>query len=107
VGSALQAEIPDASMCVKPPNDVLINGRKVCGILIESPSGAAPAKDRLIIGIGINVNNTWLQAPPQAGEQGESLFDITGRLHETPVLLSRVVNEIERRLNCAAGVEIG
>jgi BirA family biotin operon repressor/biotin-[acetyl-CoA-carboxylase] ligase len=40
---------------IKLPNDVLINGRKVCGILTERLSGGedVPA---VIVGIGINVN---------------------------------------------------
>lgn len=37
---------------VKWPNDVLIGGRKVCGILCERKD------DRVIVGIGINVNQT-------------------------------------------------
>ena len=45
------------------PTTSCSTARKVCGILIESPGGAAPAKDRLIIGIGINVNNSWHSAP--------------------------------------------
>jgi len=40
---------------VKWPNDVLINGRKVCGILIES-SVRGNIVDYAIIGIGVNVN---------------------------------------------------
>lgn len=39
----------------KWPNDVLLNGRKVSGILLESEMNAAGAVDWLIIGIGVNV----------------------------------------------------
>jgi len=37
---------------IKKPNDVLVNGKKICGILTERL-----ASGYLIIGIGINVNN--------------------------------------------------
>src|SRR5205823_6718407 len=36
---------------IKHPNDVLVNGRKVAGILAE-------ASERVVLGIGINVNET-------------------------------------------------
>lgn len=49
---------------VKWPNDVLIEGRKVCGILAErvepSQSGAGPAA---ILGMGINISLTEEQLP--------------------------------------------
>lgn len=44
----------DITARLKWPNDVLVNGRKICGILVEAPpvdQGAA-----LVLGIGINVN---------------------------------------------------
>jgi BirA family biotin operon repressor/biotin-[acetyl-CoA-carboxylase] ligase len=57
---------------LKWPNDVLIRDRKVCGILIET-SPAAP--DRLVIGIGINVANSFASAPADVAARGISLSD--------------------------------
>lgn len=55
VGAAVVSALRDlgAAASVKWPNDVLIDGRKVCGILCESSllSGTA----RVFVGIGINV----------------------------------------------------
>lgn len=41
---------------IKWPNDVLINGRKVCGILVEGVSAKA-GETRIIVGIGVNLNH--------------------------------------------------
>lgn len=41
---------------IKWPNDVLVNGRKLCGILIESVSVALDPP-RIIVGIGVNLNH--------------------------------------------------
>jgi BirA family biotin operon repressor/biotin-[acetyl-CoA-carboxylase] ligase len=58
---------------IKWPNDVLIHGRKVCGILIEQSRGT-------VIGVGLNVNQPAeaLADLPQAGSLAlfsERLFD--------------------------------
>ncbi|HEY3394036.1 MAG TPA: biotin--[acetyl-CoA-carboxylase] ligase [Lacipirellulaceae bacterium] len=83
---------------IKWPNDVLLDGGKLCGILIESPGGAAPAKDRLIIGIGINVNNSWRMAPRNVGPNGTALCDVTGRRHELQTALVLVLQALEERI---------
>jgi len=89
---------PHALLGIKWPNDVLIDGRKVCGILIESPGGAAPAKNRLVVGVGVNVNNSWQSAPSEAGPAGTAIADITGRQHDLQQVLLAVLRALESRL---------
>jgi BirA family biotin operon repressor/biotin-[acetyl-CoA-carboxylase] ligase len=83
---------------IKWPNDVLLDGRKVCGILIESPARIPPAKSRLIIGVGINVNNTWRDAPRGEGLGGIALCDATGDTHDLECVLQQFLNALELRL---------
>lgn len=47
---------PDLVHC-KWPNDVLVNGHKLCGILLESEMGANALLDWLVIGTGVNVTH--------------------------------------------------
>ncbi|OLN30194.1 biotin--[acetyl-CoA-carboxylase] ligase [Desulfosporosinus metallidurans] len=57
---------------IKWPNDIVIGGKKVCGILAQSSfSGHAPLY--VIMGVGINVNQTYDQLPPDCRETGTSL----------------------------------
>ena len=56
---------------IKWPNDVLISGKKVCGILIETTSAVA------IVGIGLNVNGS-LEADVELGGNATTLQDVTG-----------------------------
>lgn len=88
---------------IKWPNDVLVDGHKICGILIESPGGSAPAKDRFVIGVGINVNNTWREVPEGAGMTGIALCDATGRQHGLQRVLIRFLRALEKRLEQLAG----
>ena len=79
---------------IKWPNDVLINGRKVCGILIESDVQGNTV-NYTIIGIGINVNlklADFAEVPPDA----TSLTDELGRDVSRPSLIRCLLVEIER-----------
>lgn len=49
-------ELYGVSAGVKWPNDVFLNGKKICGILIKNSFGGENVK-KSITGIGVNVNN--------------------------------------------------
>jgi BirA family transcriptional regulator, biotin operon repressor / biotin---[acetyl-CoA-carboxylase] ligase len=87
-----------AGLAIKWPNDIMLGGRKVCGILIESPGGISPAKDRLVVGIGINVNNSLRSAPRELAGYATSLCDTSGKQHSRQEVLIRVANELQRQL---------
>lgn len=56
---------------LKWPNDVLVHGRKVCGILIETGEGAA------VVGMGLNVNGS-LADDPELAARATTLADERG-----------------------------
>jgi BirA family transcriptional regulator, biotin operon repressor / biotin---[acetyl-CoA-carboxylase] ligase len=87
------------SLGIKWPNDIMLESRKVCGILITSPGGPPPAKGRLVIGIGINVNNSWRNAPRELGLNGSALCDATGRTHDMQRVLIGTLQALDERFH--------
>lgn len=58
LGDALGTLMPPlAEVWFKWPNDVLVNGRKAGGILIESAAGGPARLDWLVLGVGVNVES--------------------------------------------------
>jgi BirA family biotin operon repressor/biotin-[acetyl-CoA-carboxylase] ligase len=55
---------------VKWPNDVYLDDKKLAGILIESPRPG-----RLVIGVGINVTNSFDDAPTEVRDRATSLVE--------------------------------
>jgi BirA family transcriptional regulator, biotin operon repressor / biotin---[acetyl-CoA-carboxylase] ligase len=56
VGDAAAALLPDAArLCYKWPNDVLIDGRKLSGVLLESQAAGEGRLDWLVLGMGVNL----------------------------------------------------
>ena len=79
---------------VKWPNDVLINGRKVCGILIESGVWGNTV-DYAIMGIGINVNLRTSDFA-EIASTATSLSDELGREVSRLKLSRKLLVEVER-----------
>ncbi len=82
---------------VKWPNDVLIDGRKVAGILAEAREG------RVVLGFGINVLQTEDELPQRAQHPATSLLLETGRRIPRAELLAAVLDHLEREHDAWVG----
>jgi BirA family biotin operon repressor/biotin-[acetyl-CoA-carboxylase] ligase len=79
----------------KWPNDVLVNGRKVCGILAEMNT-AADSVNFVVVGIGVNANFAMKNALPQElWEDATSLENELGRKVQLDTLFRAVVEKLE------------
>jgi BirA family biotin operon repressor/biotin-[acetyl-CoA-carboxylase] ligase len=79
---------------VKWPNDVLCDGRKLCGILAESTVRSGRT-DCLIVGIGLNVNTREEQFEPAIRETAASCRTLTGRSWDRLDLLAQLLEALE------------
>ena len=82
------------SPCIKWPNDILINDKKVVGILLESKVGASGV-EHAIIGFGINVNHTPADLPQELWSTASSLFIEVGEPVDRRELLVKILTEVE------------
>ena len=82
--------VKSALLEVKWPNDLIVHGRKLCGILCESRGGITA------VGIGVNVNQ--LAWPPDLTDSATSLSLILGREVQRQEVLRLVLTEVEKWL---------
>lgn len=83
---ACRAFAPDT--VVKWPNDLILYGRKIAGILLEKEGGAA------VIGIGVNARQRLEDFPEELREKAGSLEMLTGK----PVSLCALENALTQAL---------
>jgi BirA family biotin operon repressor/biotin-[acetyl-CoA-carboxylase] ligase len=89
---ALAAE-PGVSARIRWPNDLMLAGRKVGGVLTEAASGAERVL-YAVIGIGINVNQTGF--PEEIRDRATSLALTTGRVLDRERLLEALLAALDR-----------
>ncbi len=94
VRSGLSSFVPEIELQVKWPNDVYLQQKKVCGILIE---GVVGAPHLLVIGIGINANNVFMNNSDDDDLSGIAiaLTDVCGDVQIVDVLREALIG-IER-----------
>ncbi len=89
VAAAIRAET-GLDAVLGPPNDVLVGGRKLVGVLPEASTG------RVVLGIGVNVNQTEAELPQEAAKPPTSLrLELDRELERAP-LLAAILLELER-----------
>ncbi len=84
----LQHFLPDAAIKIKWPNDIMVNDKKICGILIENQV-VNQQIDRTVVGIGLNVNQRFFPMPQATSMnlESEKVFDLNDVFSE---LLERI-----------------
>lgn len=97
LGLAVQRAVNDLAQVatdLRWPNDVLLNDRKLAGILVQSAEGA------MIAGIGVNVNQSAF--PNDLTKIATSLKQETGKEHSKEALAEQIIAESLRHASLLA-----
>jgi BirA family biotin operon repressor/biotin-[acetyl-CoA-carboxylase] ligase len=91
IAAGIEQEVESLSLTLKWPNDLLLGGRKVGGVLLEGHMTSRSTT--LVLGFGINVNQT--DFPPEVAERATSLALEAGRPLDRLPLLASVLQHLE------------
>jgi len=89
MAEAVAEQLPDRRVAVKWPNDVLVEGRKICGILAQA------VRDAVIVGTGVNTSMTAAQLPVPTATS----FAALGVVVDEDRLLSVYLRELDGRIS--------
>lgn len=101
VAEAVDAFVSPYQSAIEWPNDVLLEGRKTCGILLESSLTPPHDETVVVLGVGLNVNQT--DFPEALADTATSLHLTTGRPVPRAALLERLFETLERRYDAVQG----
>lgn len=79
------------------PNDVFVEQRKVAGILVDVLAGG-----RHVVGIGLNVNNSFAGAPAEVARRAVSLTELIGRQLDRTEILIELLRQLKRAMQESA-----
>ena len=102
VATALETAAPGLSVEVKWPNDVMLAGRKVCGLLIENHLVGLNV-DTAVVGIGLNVNQSAFGG--ELSGRATSLARELGYTLELRPLFDALIEGLQRWLGLALARE--
>lgn len=95
VAETIDAFVSPHRAAIEWPNDVLLEGRKTCGILLESSLAPPDGETVVVLGVGLNVNQT--DFPDALADTATSLRLTTGRPVPRTELLERLLQALEHR----------
>jgi len=87
----LLEQVFDIELKIKWPNDILMNGKKICGILCEKIG------ESLICGIGIN-SNVLMEALVKYNPMATSLVEETGKRVENIALMEQIIEVCTQKI---------
>ncbi len=79
---------------IKWPNDILLNGRKLCGILTEM-TAELDKINFMVLGIGVNVNFHANDFPPELRKIATSIQNETGQTLRRSDVASAILGELD------------
>ncbi len=101
VGEAVDRFVAPVPTRIRWPNDVLLGGRKACGMLLESAFGAGGTGLRyVVLGIGLNVNQ--VSFPDELADKATSLALEIRRTVDRVDVLAEVLLALEKWYAAAA-----
>lgn len=104
VRDAVARAAPEADVRIKWPNDVLANGKKVAGVLVEATMRSNEV-EAVIVGIGINVHTR--QFPAEIADRATSVSLAGARAPDRATILVDVLETLDRDLSICAARGLG
>jgi BirA family biotin operon repressor/biotin-[acetyl-CoA-carboxylase] ligase len=93
VRNAITRHIGRDRVTLKWPNDILVDRKKVSGILIENIAGIRPLT---MAGIGINLNNDLAEFPHEILDTATTVAQCAGRPIERPAAIDQLLGELRQ-----------
>jgi BirA family biotin operon repressor/biotin-[acetyl-CoA-carboxylase] ligase len=93
VADLLKAELGPGRVDIKWPNDILLDGAKVSGMLQESAFPSVGGRRRVVFGLGLNVNQ--LSFSGELNSSATSMRLVTGKEYDRVDLLARLLELME------------
>ena len=103
IGVCDAARTAGAAAVLKWPNDVLVGGRKLAGVLVEAQS-QGNRLDAVIVGIGVNLDGAL---PDDLAERAVSLAEASGHSVDRSAFVASLLGSVERWVDryIASGLE--
>ncbi|HEX5606942.1 MAG TPA: biotin--[acetyl-CoA-carboxylase] ligase [Candidatus Binatia bacterium] len=80
---------------IKWPNDILVNGRKLAGVLSEATCDSERI-EFVILGIGLNLNYRAVSMPPEIRRRAISVVDLIGKPINRESVTVRLIQNLDR-----------
>ena len=83
---------------IKWPNDLLIDGKKIGGILCETKIEKNDIKN-MVIGVGVNVNESIAEHDESIQKNLTTMFEVSKHPHQRELIVAEFINSFELLLN--------